>query len=163
MSARSLKWAPETLFSLRVVCIADCKASTFRSLATPSSHHNGGGTSYFSFSIGGMRLGASNMGRRCVRPEYSRGFSYHSPKILSSRALMFRLFFFFSCKDEKITGWIHGHCPDSVSVFPFQSQKTSLCTSSSEEHVCPYTLPVFHHITSHPSSSFLFLLLSFFF
>lgn len=103
------------------------------------------------------------MRRRCVRPEYSRGFSYHPLKILlSSRALMFRLFF-FSCKDEKITGGIHGHCQDSVSIFPFKSQKTSLCTSSSEQHVCPYMLPAFHHITSHPSSSFLFLLLSFFF
>jgi len=76
--------------------------------------------------------------------------------------------FFFPCKDKKITGWIHGHCQDSVSVFPFQSQKTSLCTSNSEEHVYPYMLLVFHHITSHPipfsssssaASSGLFLLM----
>ena len=56
-----------------------------------------------------------------------------------------------------------------MSVFPFQSQKTSLCTSNSEEHVYPCMLLVFHHITSHPipfsssssaASSGLFLLIT---
>ena len=74
-------------------------------MASRSCQHNGGGTSHFSFSIGGMRLGASNMGRQCVWPEYSPGFSYNSPKILlSETALMFRLFFFFPARIRRSLG-----------------------------------------------------------
>lgn len=87
------------------------------------------------------------MVRWCIWLEYSPGFLQFPSKPSSERALVFRLF--FPARMRRSLGEFTDTAKTAVSVFPFQSQKTSLCTSSSEEHVCPYMLSVFS-ITSPP-------------